>query len=103
MLTTPRLQPTPYDPPGYQPIVDKNRILRSYRRLRDAYLIECDRHTRTREDIIEYKRKIEACKVLGKERMKKQEEVRKGLTPLPKNSKANTSSVAGPQATRQRD
>ncbi|GMI05462.1 hypothetical protein TrRE_jg13221 [Triparma retinervis] len=77
MLTTPRLPPTPYDPPDYQPIVDKNRILRSYRKLRDAYLKECDRHTRTREDIIEHKKKIEACKKLGKERMKKQEEVRK--------------------------
>ena len=81
MLTTPRLPPTPYDPPDYQPIVDKNRILRSYRKLRDAYLKECDRHTRTHKDIIEHKKKIEACKKLGKERMKKQEVRRdKGTT-----------------------
>mmetsp|Transcript_17266 Transcript_17266/g.35575 ORF Transcript_17266/g.35575 Transcript_17266/m.35575 type:complete len:496 (-) Transcript_17266:21-1508(-) len=77
MLTTPRLPPTPYDPPDYTPIVDKNRLLRSYRRLRDAYLTECDRHKKTREEIIDHKKKIEACKELGKQRMKKQEEVRK--------------------------
>jgi len=77
MLTTPRLPPTLYDPPDYIPVVDKNRLLSSYRRLRDAYLKECERHKNTREEISDHLGKIKACNELGEQRMKKQDEVRK--------------------------
>ncbi|GMH78586.1 hypothetical protein TL16_g07860 [Triparma laevis f. inornata] len=71
VLLTPRLPPTPFDPPDYQPIIDRNKMLGTYRRIRDAYLMELDRHKATREEINYMLRRIEECKETGLERMDK--------------------------------
>ena len=77
MLATPRLPPTPFDPPDYTPIVDRNRLLSAYRRLRDAYLTECERHKETNQSIDDHLDKIKRCKDLGNVRMGEQAATRK--------------------------
>ena len=71
ILLTPRLAPTPYDPPNYTPIVDKNKMLSAYRRIRDAYLKELDRHKETRKQINHTLERVRECKETGVERMGK--------------------------------
>ncbi|GMI37309.1 hypothetical protein TeGR_g14464 [Tetraparma gracilis] len=76
MLATPRLPPTPYDPPDYTPILDKNALLAAYRRIRNALLVERERHQETRDEIVVVLDKIKLCREFGAEKMKKCTEVR---------------------------
>ncbi len=77
LLATPRQQPTPYDPPGYTPAVDKNRLLRSYRAVRDLLIYERGAHQRTRDNINRHLLKIKNCKSFGSEKIAKITEARK--------------------------
>ena len=77
VLATPRVDPTPFDPPGYVPIIDKDRILGGYRRIRDALLVERERREETRADIARAGEQIAACKEFGREKMGLSDEVRK--------------------------
>ncbi|GMH97791.1 hypothetical protein TrST_g12659 [Triparma strigata] len=71
VLLTPRLPPTPFDPPDYQPIIDRNKMLSAYRRIRQAYLMELEKHKETREEINFTLGRIKDCKATGVERMDK--------------------------------
>jgi hypothetical protein len=77
VLATPRLDPTPYDPPGFEPGIDENRLLSSYRRIRDALIVERQRHAVTRDMIAHEQEQIDACKEFGVVKMAKVEMVRK--------------------------
>ena len=70
VLDTPRLyRKTEYHASDFIPPVDENQLLNSYRRIRDAVLIERDNKRITKLEMAEFYRKVNNCLNLGKDRM----------------------------------
>ena len=76
ILSTPRFDPSPYDPPSKVPEINRDQMLSAFRRVRDAYLSEVASHEESKSALEELRDKINLCKELGDHRLQKLTKVR---------------------------